>query len=619
MDATGQGEKVSQLHFLRAELLSLIILLVILMFLLYRKRQTSQSWRAVIDPKLLPHLLLGQDVKQKKSGLLIFFLCGIVAIIALSGPVWEKLPQPVFEQKSALVVALDLSQSMNASDFTPSRLVQARHKLLDLLSQRTEGQTALIVYAANAFVVSPLTNDVDTIASMVSGLSSDIMPVQGSRADRAILKASDLLQQAGVSVGDILLITDGISDLETGIIESQYKAKHRLSIFSVATEQGAPIKLATGGFLKDEQGSIVVSKLRPKNLKYLSAQYRGVYQTLSIEDRDLHKLQRLLEINPLNTESVKSDLQADLWREAGPFLLLFLIPFAALAFRRGMIMFALILLIPVVPPAEALSWDELWQNSDQRAQKQLHQGENQNAAKLFKRPEWKAAAEYRAGNYDQALQVFDLVVNPTTEIGYNKANTLAKLGQLQQALDEYNKVLKQQPKHEDALFNKEQVEKALEEQKNQKQNNQNQSEQRDQKKQSSEIQQQDTEQKDSKKQNAESQDQQQQSQSSEQQKNKDQSQQDSQSSKQKQDAQKQSEEQQQAQEMTDQEAQENRSKQQVQQQLSQQEKLSKQAAEQWLRKIPDDPGGLLRRKFQLQYQTQQYRYQQGRQTEKNPW
>ena len=90
-----------------------------------------------------------------------------VAIVALAGPAWERLPVPAFRSDEALVVALDLSRSMDAGDVEPSRLARAKLKLLDLLERRAAGQTALVVFSTHAFTVTPLTTDTRTIASLV--------------------------------------------------------------------------------------------------------------------------------------------------------------------------------------------------------------------------------------------------------------------------------------------------------------------------------------------------------------------------------------------------------------------------------------------------------------------
>ena len=130
---------------------------------------------------------------------LIASLCGwVLAVVALAGPAWERLPVPAFRSEEALVVAFDLSRSMDATDVEPSRLARARLKLLDLLEWRTAGQTALVVFSTHAFTVTPLTTDTRTIAALAGAVNTDIMPTQGSSLSSGLEKAATLLRQTGL-------------------------------------------------------------------------------------------------------------------------------------------------------------------------------------------------------------------------------------------------------------------------------------------------------------------------------------------------------------------------------------------------------------------------------------
>jgi Ca-activated chloride channel family protein len=108
-------------------------------------------------------ILQEKELKHSRAPLITSSLAAILAITALAGPTWQRVPTPVFRNASALVIALDLSRSMDASDIKPSRLERARYKIADLLKKRKDGQTALLVYAGSAFTVTPLTNDTETI------------------------------------------------------------------------------------------------------------------------------------------------------------------------------------------------------------------------------------------------------------------------------------------------------------------------------------------------------------------------------------------------------------------------------------------------------------------------
>ena len=491
---------------------------------------------------------------------------------------------------------------MDATDIKPSRLVRARLKLIDILQQRREGQTALIVYAAQAFTVSPLTDDTNTIISLIGSLDSNMMPQQGSDSAIAIARAAQLLQQAGVPKGDILLITDGISDNTLNEVKTY---QHRVSVLSVGTLEGAPIALRDGGFLKDNSGAIVIPKLIEAPLQQLAQQGNGRYHRISTDETDIRYLLDIVTAEDETQEAVKG-LNTDQWREEGPWLLLLLLPLAALTFRRGYLAIVVLLIIPVPDEAYAMDLQQLWLNQNQQAQQQLQQGNAQQAAELFNNPEWKAAAQYRAGQYQQSIDTLQGI--NSAEALYNKGNALARLGKTQEAIAAYDEALKQQPKHEDAEYNRNLL-----------------------KQQRMEIQDKDQEQDDESKQDSQGDNQQQQGQGQ---------QSDQQSSEQQQteqmtgQQQEQTSEQQQAQQQAEQDADQAEAEQQQpdreqrgQNNDAEEEQRARPspeysetsesdiATEQWLRRIPDDPGGLMRRKFQYQYQQQS----QQRNSEMEPW
>ena len=239
---------IENIHFLRPTWLLALLPLAFLLWRLFNIKRNSRSWQAVVDPVLLAHLLSGNQSVRSNSHLYLIAVIGILSIVALAGPVWNKLEQPIFKQQSALVIVLDLSRSMDSSDIKPSRLIRARHKIADILTQRKEGQTALVVYAADAFSVVPLTDDGKTIKALLPGLTTDIMPTQGSRAGQALIEAYGLFQNTNLQRGDILLVTDGLTvkELKEAQIMLTDNPEFRLSVLGVGTEAGGPLGTPRG-------------------------------------------------------------------------------------------------------------------------------------------------------------------------------------------------------------------------------------------------------------------------------------------------------------------------------------------------------------------------------------
>jgi Ca-activated chloride channel homolog len=607
---------LADFHFIRPYWFLALLPAVIFIFLSVRNKLARGNWSEVCDTALLPFILQDSDKKAKHRWTsAAMSLASVLAIIALAGPTWERLPTPAFRNDAALVVALDLSRSMNASDINPTRLIRARYKIADILQMRKDGLTALIAYAGDAFTVTPLTSDTATISNQLNALTTDIMPSEGNNTLAALKQAVELLQQGGQTQGSILLIADGIN--ANAIAEAKsILGNYKLSILGIGTAHGAPIKLASGGFLKDEQGNIVVPKLDSSQLASLAQIGDGIYQTISSDDEDVKSL--IANSNAAVTERTMEDSKhlVEQWAEKGPWLLLLLLPLAALYFRKGLLIIPVIVLMNYPQDSYAFDWQDLWQTPDQQGQQAFDHQQYEQAAAKFKSPDWQAAAQYKAEKYQQAAETLQPLQQPTADAYYNQATALAKAGQLQPALDVYNKALKLNPKHEDTLYNKKLVEQALEKQDKNKDQDKKKSDsdssdkdKKDDKKNKSQ------EKSDEKKDQQDKKDQDKQSdKSSDNQKNEDKSQ-DKQKDKseqsqqqaddqQKSDDEKKKEQDKQAESKQDPQPQKKGDDKQAQQQSAQESNNNaekKQAQEQWLKRIPDDPAGLLKRKFKYQY------------------
>jgi len=604
---------VSQLHFIRPYWFYAIVPLLLITLFLLQNQKLSRSWQSVIDPKLLPHLLVGKSVKQSSKSSLIFFIIGLVVITSLAGPAWEKRPQPVFKEQSALVIALDLSRSMDAADIKPSRLARARHKITDILKKRKLGQTALLVYAADSYTVSPLTDDTATITSLLPSLTTALMPSQGTRTDKALVQAVALLENASIQHGDILLVTDGIESEATDAFKSAAK-QHRISILAIATKEGAPIPQTIGGFVKDRRGAIVLPKLSISQLQKFSTLGKGYLTFISANDSDIIRLSSLFDKNRFEAENgtKETELKTDSWYEQGSWLLLLVIPLVLLSFRRGILVILVLILIQQPQPVYADSlWESLWFNADQRAEKLYKQDKAKEAAELFKDQQWKASALFKDKQYQKSIEALQGI--DSADAHYNTGNAYAKLGEIEKAINEYNNSLKLNPNHEDALYNK----KLLEEQKkNQsgkdknkstkdKKNNEDSSDPKsgDKGKQSDKQHNNSKESKsndNSNSSNSESSNEEstnQESKKNESTKNSDPKEQQKGSDKDNK-------------EEANNKLTEDKSKEKTEQKINQSQSSEEQSkqqkiTQQWLRRIPDDPGGLLRNKFKYQYQRQQ--------------
>ena len=441
---------LANFHWLRPDWLWTLPLIGLMTYALARRQLAPGSWQSIIDPALAPYILSRAQIKGLSYRWWLILIGGVLAVTALAGPSWNRVEQPVFRSEQSIVIALDLSRSMDAQDLTPSRLTRARLKILDILEARQSGQTALVVYSSNAFTVTPLTTDADTVAALVNSLSTDIMPSRGSYPVAAIRKSQTLLEQAGVAYGEVLLITDGgTSPAAERAAADLQSSGYSLSVLGVGTGQGAPIPRAGGGFVTDRSGNIVVPRIEETALRSLAAAGGGRFALLSADDSDINTLlSGEVGIASASDES----LATDLWQEEGPWLLLLLVPMAAMAFRRGLVLVLLLSLLPVAEPVYAFGWEDLWLTRDQQAQRELDEGNAMEAGELFEDPVWRAVAKYRAAEYGPSAAGFGN--QEDIENLYNLGNALARLGEIETAIDAYEQVLEVDPEMEDALYNR---------------------------------------------------------------------------------------------------------------------------------------------------------------------
>jgi Ca-activated chloride channel family protein len=454
---------VDAFHFLRPAWLWCTVPALLLAAALWRSRDRDGNWSRVVAPELLEHLL-GGDRRRRGNVVAAIVACWLLATLAAAGPSWQRLPQPVLQKQDALVVAVDLSYSMLATDLAPSRNDRVQRKLRDLLSARREGLTALIAYAGDAHVVAPLTDDTRTIANLVPALEPAIMPLPGSDPVDAVQRAVDLLASGGIRRGRILLISDGIEDRDAQeIAELVQDAGHRLAVLGVGTGVGAPIPLPGGGFLKDDAGNIVVPALDEEPLRDLATRSGGTYAALTVDDSDLA---RLFDATlTLSDDTITRDRRADQWQDAGHWLLLPLLLAALLGFRRGAV-YGLALVAVLAPPeSHAAQWMDLWLRADQQGAEALRSGDAERAAQLFADPAWRGTAAWENGDYAAALEAFrDL---DSADGWYNRGNALAAAGDIEQALAAYRRSLELEAGREDALANIETLERLRQQQEQQ--------------------------------------------------------------------------------------------------------------------------------------------------------
>ncbi|WP_437881130.1 VWA domain-containing protein [Pseudomonas sp. LRF_L74] len=583
-------------HWLRPLWLLLLPLLVWLFWRIWHRERRSGSWQLLLPAAFQAVLLSGGNQRQSRLPWIALGLAWLLALLALLGPSWQRIEQPSQKRADPLVIILDLSSTMLAKDVPPNRLEQAKRKLLDLIQARAEAQTAIVVFAGSAHTLIPLSDDLATTNNLLEAIRPSIMPSPGRRADLGVTRAIELLKQGAQGRGRLLLIGSELSDEERqGIRQALAGHSNKLNILGIGTAQGAPIESDDGSLMKDASGNILLPRLDEQGLRRFADEVGGRYRTIAFDDRDLKSLGLLDGPRSLREDGEPTRLSA--WADQGYWLLLPLLLLAACAGRRGWL-FCLPLLVLLAPrPSYAFEFDDLWLRPDQQGQRLLQAEKPKEAASRFEDPQWQGEALYRAGDYPAAAARF--AQGDSAAAHYNRGNALAKSNELEAAIDAYDQALEQQPDLLPARQNKALVEQLLQQQKQQQ------------------------------KQNSQQQDQQQSSAPQQQQNDKPQPSQQpksdqSQPNDEGQTGQKQPQDQDRQGQQTPQQPQAKPENNEAQQQPAQSgeqsqdapkparaeagEALSderRDALEQWLRQIPDEPGELLRRKFLYEQQRRQ--------------
>jgi len=598
-------------HFIRPLWLLLLIAALVMPLVIRRFRSVNSGWNRIIPAKLLTPLIRASGAvgAGARSPILPLALALAVLAIALAGPSWREAPTPLQQQNDSLVIVLDLSLSMLATDAEPDRLTVAKRKIRDILDAREGSLTALLVYSADAHVVTPLTDDSQTIKGMLDVLDPVIMPAAGNRADAGIRRGLDLLEQGAPGKGRLLLITDSVADrYQENIRSALADSRFSLSTLVVGTTGGSPIPLADQGFIRDG-GDIVISRADPESLQVLAEAGGGSSRALTLSDADIRALELRAQDSDDWQESDR-ELTVNRWQDDGYWLLWLVIPLAWLGWRRGAVLVVAFALLPLTPrPAQAQSWESLWLREDQRAPAMIRNNPEQ-AAQDLQDPDLRGSALYRAGDYKRAAEAFSR--GDASSAVYNRANALARAGELEEALSTYDQVLAGQPDHEDARFNRQLVQQLLEQQQNQ--SGQERGDSGDQS-----DQQQGSEQGDSESQpdtRSGNQDQSgNQGESGENRSEREQAQNQQQNGQNGQQPQQQPSLQDEERQQAGKEPEQTTGKQQAPVPAELDPSALSQGQEQWLRRVPDDPGGLLRRKFLQQYQQRDTRTDKG----DTPW
>ncbi len=447
-------------HFLRpAWAWALLPYLAMISFQFMRRRQ-QDMFGGIIAPHLLEHLRLNRFDSRWINPSSFGSVFIILALLVAMGPSWRQQPSPLSQDESALVVLLDLSNSMQQSDVQPSRLERAKQKTSDLLALRPDKKSALLVYAGSAHTVLPLTSDQDILNQYLSSLKPAMMPRTGKFPEYALPLIDEVLRDS-TAPATVVLFADGLggSSLDA-FVDYFSQRQHQLLIVGVGTESA-------------EEGMIPLER---RALERLADDAGGHYISLTLDDADVKSLERRVD-----SHYVIIDDDALPWLDSGYPLVFVCMAIFLMWFRKGWTISWSWLLLPIVlagNPGAVQAQDEaaaetpqsrpvvqwfadLWLTPDQQGRLLMQLGDYRQAAAQFDDPMWKGMALYYAEDFMQSAEYFSRL--DSDDALFNEANARAQARDYMRSVQRYNRLLERSPDYPGAQQNRDIVQEIIDE------------------------------------------------------------------------------------------------------------------------------------------------------------
>ncbi|WP_025660223.1 VWA domain-containing protein [Rhizobium sp. IBUN] len=438
---------ISDFHFLRPLWLLALLAPPAIVWMASRSGDIRDRWKGMIAPHLLDSLVIEPDGRRRYMPAWMLAAVISIAVLGAAGPTWKREAPPFVADTASLVIAIDLSPTMDAIDVSPSRLERVKLKIHDILAGRNGARTAVVAYAGTAHLVVPLTDDTDLIETYTDALATDIMPKPGRNTPAALKLADGLLQRDGAP-GTILLITDGV---EAGATVASDGLHSAIVVLGVGTPEGGVVKRSDGSFVNDAGGARINARLDVEALKKFANDAGADVATMTDDDTDIRWVGQRVRTN----FAQQTTSQGDRWHDVGWWFIAPAAALSALSFRRGwLVKFAAIgLCFHLLQPssAGAAGFMDLWLTPDQQGRLAFERGDYASASAHFRDPMWKGTALYRDGHYQDAIDAFASI--DSADSWYNQGNAFFHLGDLEEAVSAYQKALEKRKDWSDAQGN----------------------------------------------------------------------------------------------------------------------------------------------------------------------
>lgn len=452
---------LSAFHFLRPAWLLLTLGGLLLLSWSRRRRTGLVGWRSAIAPALLPYLVVDTAGSRGPRPLHAVVAMLVLAGIGAAGPTWQQDRPAFLDNRAPLMVAVDLSPSMDAADMPPTRLEAVKHKLHDLVARRAGTKTGLIAYAGSAHLILPPTDDPGLLEMFIQALSTDLIEAPGKDAAAAIDIASSSMQGDQEAGGTALLVTDGADTTQLDSVQRHVDdSSLQLLVLAVGQHDEGVLRDARGTPRSDGDGKPLLGRFDADAIKQLAEAADAPLGSLTLNADDLDWVELHAQ---RHYEAVQDQGKTVHWKDAGYWLCWPLALIALLSVRRGWnvnwaaaVLLAFVL-APVPQPAQAQAGplSDAFFTADQQGRWAFEHRDYARAATLFQDPYWKGRAAYQAGDYAQALAAFAQLNTP--EGYFYLANTQARLRSYTDALAAYDRALQLRPDFPQARSNRDLV------------------------------------------------------------------------------------------------------------------------------------------------------------------
>ncbi len=470
-------------------------------FFLWSEKNKQKAKARFGNLELIGKLEESHSLRRYKLKKYLLISSVLFLVMALARPQWGTRLVTVTREGIDILIAMDVSASMLATDIKPNRITKAKQEVNSLMDKLKGDRVGIVVFAGSAFIFCPLTLDYKAAQMFLDNVEVGVVPKPGTAIGEAIRTSILGFNQKEKKHKVLILLTDGEDHESEPLQAAEEATKEGVKIYSIGigTEAGEPIPIQTetgftSGFKKDEEGNVVLSRLDQSTLQKIAFNTGGEYYPATRGEMELDKIYN--EISGMEKKELQGNLIIQYEERYQLFLLFSVLLLIAEFFisdrrkRRPRIQIttesltkigvATLILLLVLGK---LSWGDSYSSLNNKGNQLYKKGDYQKAQEYYQKAEIEkpesSEIKYNLGNnwhqqklWEEALQNYQKALQSIPDLNqaqiyYNMGNTFYRLEQYPEAIEAYKKCLEINPDDQDAKYNLEYVQKKLQEKKNQ--------------------------------------------------------------------------------------------------------------------------------------------------------